>query len=129
MTGSVASASPGRATSPSMSRPSTKKPAFWNASSERVRLGTRATDASGGPGRRLPRTGRHAGRTTLGQHDPVTAERRDGADHRAEVARVGDAVERDDQRNTGRLRVDEVRGVDIGVGEPGRRVPGAPRRR
>src|SRR6476619_2331117 len=42
-TGSVANASPGSSTSPSMSRPRTKNPAFWNVSSARVRLGTRAT--------------------------------------------------------------------------------------
>ena len=35
---------------------------------------------------------------------------------RAEVARVGDAVEGDDQRDAGRLRVDEVAGVGVLVG-------------
>ncbi len=52
----------------------------------------------GRAGGRLPGTGGHAGRAPLGYDHAVAAEGGDGADDGAEVARVGHAVEGDDQR-------------------------------
>ena len=75
------------------------RPAFWYASRARVRLVARATGRTGGgAGGGLPGAGGHAGRAPLGHDDAVAAEGGDGADDGAEVARVGDAVEGDDQR-------------------------------
>ena len=51
----------------------------------------------GGPGRRLPGTRRHPGRSPLRYDDAVDAERRRRAHDGPEVARVGHRVERDQQ--------------------------------
>ena len=50
------------------------------------------------PGRRLPGSRAHVRRTAGGHQHAVTAERRDRADDGAEVTRVGDSVQRHDQR-------------------------------
>ena len=81
-----------------MASPSTVNPARCAASSHasgwspgRPAPGRRAGD---GP----PRRRGHAGRAPLGDHDAGGAERRRRPDRRPQVARVGHAVERDDQR-------------------------------
>ena len=64
-----------------------------------MRFGRARDGRTGGrTGGRLPRSRRHPGRPPLGHDHTVAAEGGDGADDGAEVARVGDAVERDDQR-------------------------------
>lgn len=74
-------------------------PSFLYASSARVRLVTRETGVRAAvPHGGLPGTGGHAGGAALGHDHAVAAEGGDGADDGAEVARVGDAVECDDQR-------------------------------
>ena len=76
----------------------------------RTRLVTRATGHArrGRSGGDLPRRRRHARRAALGHQHAVRAERPGRPQHRTEVARVGHAVERDDQRRAVRLR----RGVE-----------------
>ena len=59
-------------------------------------------DPGRGTRRRAPGRRRHPGAAPLRHHDAVRAERRRRPDDRAEVARVGDAVDRDDQRAPGR---------------------------
>ncbi len=51
----------------------------------------------GGTGGGTPGHRGHGGRTTLRDDHTVATERGDGADDRAEVARVGDVVEDDDE--------------------------------
>ena len=88
------------ATSPSMSRPRTKKPAFWYSSSARVRLVARATGIRAAAPAEVFQAlavmpaDRRSGTTTPWPPKAAT-ERTIGA----EVARVGDAVERHDQRD------------------------------
>src|SRR5680860_754225 len=76
-------------------------------------LGNR--DASSRTGRGLPRGSGHAHRTSFRHHDSVPPEGGDRTKDRPEVAGVRDAVQSDDQRYAGRLRVDQVTGVGIGV--------------
>ncbi len=93
-------------------------PAFWYCSSARVRLVARATGVRAAYGGRLPGARRHAGRAALGDDDAVAAEGGDGADDGTEVARVGHAVEGDDQRVRALVvgGGDQVLGVRVLVG-------------
>ena len=106
-------------TSPPPSSPTTNTPAALSPCSVRTRLVTRAT----GHARRrtrghLPRRRRHARRTPLRHEHAVGAERPGGPQHGAEVARVGHAVERHDQRRPVGLRgsVEQVVVVRVRVG-------------
>src|SRR4051794_5287372 len=65
----------------------------------------------------LPRGRRDTDRPPLGQHQPVRTERRRRAGDRAQVVRVGDAVERDEQRRLGLLERPSQQVVDLHVVE------------
>ena len=67
--------------------------------------------------------GGHAGRAALGDQHAVRAEAGRAAHHRAEVARVGDRVERHDQRRLAQLgrAVEQVVGVGVLVRRDPRR--------
>ena len=88
--------------------------------------------AGRGAGGHLPRRRGDAGGTPLGHQHAVRPEGPGGAQHGAEVARVGHTVERDDQRRHGptprRRRAGRRRRRTRRAG-PGWRRPGAPRRR
>ena len=74
-------------------------PASRSSPSARTRLVTRATGTrAAAPADTFHADGGHPGRATLGHHDAVRAERAGRAQHRAEVAGVGHAVQRDDER-------------------------------
>ena len=84
--------------------------------------------------RRPPRSStrrRHAGGAALGHHDTVRAEAGRRPDDGAEVARVGDGVQRDDERPARRRRRPGRAGRRDGrtrTPAPGPRLLGAPRR-
>src|SRR5918993_649486 len=86
-TGRSASCRSGSETSPPPSRPRTKTPCFLKSLSVAVRLGAMANGIRAA----APALVFHAALSTL-------AERRCRPDDRAQVARVGDAVEGDEQR-------------------------------
>ena len=116
--GSVASSKSSSDTEPSASRPATMNPAVAYSRRVRVRLVARATGSRAAtPAEVRQATAVMPGRAPLRHHDPVPAERPDRADHRAEVARVGHPVQRDDQAGLGRLggQLQQLVGVGVGV--------------
>ena len=75
----------------------------------------RDRDAGRRAGRGLPGRGGHAGGATLRDQHAVRAEAGRRADHRAEVARVGHRVERDDERPGAGRRGEAEEVVRVGV--------------
>ena len=109
------------------------QPASWYAFSWRVRLTTCATGTrAAAPAEVFHADGVMPAARRSGISDAVRAEAGRRPDDGTEVARVGDRVERDDQRLLAALggEVEQVVGVGVLVRPaPARPDPGAPRRR